>query len=115
MKIRTQNGFWGSAAIAAAVAMLFAFMLMARVQGRADVAPTGAEAFPWGAYVALLAVILAIFLWPAAKNFITVYAAALRAGRPPEPSPRSDMARRSHRAASICPPSRAISDRRDAH
>jgi hypothetical protein len=64
MKIRTQNGFWSTVAIVAVMA-LYAANMAGGPTGRSTT--TLLTAFP---------IILAIFLWPVARNFYQVWRAS---------------------------------------
>jgi hypothetical protein len=65
MKISTQNGFWSTLAIVALMA-LYAANMAGGPNGRSTT--TLLIAFP---------IILAIFLWPVARNFYQVWRASL--------------------------------------
>ena len=65
MKIRTQNGFWGAVGFAAVGA--FWVGIHAGGPGNRDLTPM----------LAVFAVALAIFLWPAARNLYEVWRASL--------------------------------------
>ena len=71
MKIRTQNGFWGSIFLA----LFFAAWLAAAALARAH---QGGVELGWRAFAIFCGVIFLFFIWPAIKNFIIVLHAATR-------------------------------------
>jgi hypothetical protein len=108
MKIKTHNGFWGSVREAAVVAAVFSTLIAGKVadfRHTYDISP---------ALVAILAlVLLAIFLWPAARNFYDVWLSLRRVS---SQNPEAFRRGISLPPSSLCPsafdPARAAPSRR---